>query len=83
MVLSCIFNSVAIWMGLMQSYPPYPIQAGLGPVKKAAPAFGCKREDFCYPEINITNGSRPTQFITDITDHGDRSNAEFPLGANN
>ncbi|MBX9685840.1 MAG: hypothetical protein K2X27_04005 [Candidatus Obscuribacterales bacterium] len=83
MLLASIFNSVAIWMGLMPNLPPYPFAAGIGEIKKASPTFGCKREDFCYPEIHFTNGNRPITFITDITETGSDRGAEFPLGANN
>jgi len=83
LIVSCIFNSIAMWMGIIPSYRPYPYPTGIAEVKTSTPAFGCKRDDFAYPEIHFTDGTRPTMFITDITDKGDRSNAEFPLGANN
>ena len=83
LVLSCIFNSVGIWLGVLPDLPPYPYGSSLGEVSTASPQFGTKREDFCYPEINFTNGKRPTSYITEITETGDRGAAEFPLGANN
>jgi hypothetical protein len=83
LVLSCIFNSVSIWMGESPNLPPYPYGAGIKEVKTSAPHFGCKREDSCIPEIEFNGSARPSYFITDITEKGDRSNAEFPLGANN
>ena len=83
LVLSCLINSVSIWLGVQPDLPPYPFASGIKEIKSSAPNFGCKREDCCIPEIHYTNGSRSSFFITDITDKGDRSNAEFPLGANN
>lgn len=83
LLLSCIFNSVAFHFGLMQNMPPYPLGSNISEVKSSSPNFGCKRDDFCYPEINITNGKKPSSYITDITETGDRSSAEFPFGANN
>lgn len=83
LILSCIFNSIGMWMGVLPEMPPYPYGSTITDVKTSAPSFGCKRDDFCYPEMNLTNGKRATNFITDITENGDRSSAEFPLGANN
>jgi hypothetical protein len=83
LVLSCIFSSIGIMLGQEANFPPYPVPAGIKEVKSSAPHFGCKRDENSIPEIDYTNGARPTFFITDVTDKGDRSNAEFPLGANN
>lgn len=84
LMLSCLFNSVAIWMGLLPSYPPYPygscIKDKIGEVK-----LGTKRQDDqIYPEIDITSrGARPSGFITEVNDTTERCSAEFPLAANN
>jgi hypothetical protein len=83
LVLSCIFFSVASSMGILANMPPYPYPTRIGEVTSAVPGFGCKREDCCIPELELTNGIRPTMYITDVTDKGDRTNAEFPWGANN
>lgn len=82
-VLSCIFNSVGIWLGVLPDLPPYPYGSSISEIKNSGSEFGTKREDFCYPEINLTNGKRPSCYITEITEKGDRGAAEFPLGANN
>lgn len=80
LVVSCIFNSIATWMGLFPNLPPYPYGVSIGEVKESA--FGSKREESSMPELNFTTGVRPTMYIKEITE-GDRTNAEFPLGANN
>lgn len=83
LIISCIFNSIAVNMGIMGSLPPYPWPAGVGELKTGDAAFGTKREDFAYPEINLTSKARPIVFMTEISDGGTDRTAEFPLGANN
>ncbi len=83
LVLSCIFNSIGICLGMQNDLPPYPTGSSISEVKESVPSFGCKRDDFCYPEMNLTAGKRPTAYITEINDSGDRGQAEFPWAANN
>lgn len=80
LVLSSIFNSVAIWMGIFPNQPPYPVGCAINSVNPSK--FGCKRDEFAICEYAYTKASRPTCYITDITE-GERTFVEFPLGGVN
>lgn len=81
LVLSCLFNSVAIWMGILQYFPPYPIGSAMDEVKEGI--NGCKRDDFSLPEVEVTRRKKASGLITDIYDHNERGTGEFPYWTNN
>ncbi len=81
LVVICIFNSIGIMFGQVQGYLPYPWPVGINDAKESG--FGTKRDEIIYPEINFADKTRSVMYMTTIDDGKDRSNAEFPLGANN
>lgn len=81
MVVMCVLNSIGAMFGQVPSYPPYPWPIGISEVKDTK--FGTKRDEPNYPEINYVDQSRNSAYMTDIVDGMDRSNADFPLSANN
>lgn len=82
LVVLCVLNSLGIMFGQVQGYQPYPWPVGVNESIKES-GFGTKRDEIIYPEINFVDKSRSVLFMTTIDDGKDRSNAEFPLGANN
>ena len=81
MVLSCLFNSVGIWMDILPNYPEYPIGTRVDEMKEGP--TGLSREDMSFPEIGITNQIKENGFIIRIDDKGERGASEFPFSANN
>ena len=80
MVISCIFNSVGVMLGVYPNYPPYPMGSRVGDL--SAGKTGVKRDEMNMPEIDITNAVRPNGYIYEVNDSGERSQADFPFGAN-
>lgn len=75
LLVSCLLNSLG------PGYQPYPYPVGLSNVTESA--FGLKRSEGNIPEVNYTDGSRATRFMTKIDDTSEDREAEWPLGANN
>ena len=75
LVVSCILNSLGV------QYQPYPYPVGLNGVSEGG--LGVKRGEGNIPEVNYTDGDRPTKFITKVDAGGEDRDAEWPLGANN
>lgn len=81
LVVSCIFNSIGIWMGVLPNYPPYPWGSRVAGVSDGG-TQGVQREEQNYPEVDVTNGTKPEGFIYQVVDSKDRSQATYPYGAN-
>jgi hypothetical protein len=75
LVVSCVLSSLG------PGYQPYPYPVGLNDVSESS--FGLKRTEGNIPEVNYTDASRPTKFMTRVDEGSDNREAEWPLGANN
>jgi len=75
LVVSCILNSLGV------QYEPYPYPVGLNDVSEGG--LGVKRSEGNIPEVQYTDGARPTKFMTKVEAAGEDRDADWPLGANN
>ena len=75
LVVSCILNSLGV------QYEPYPYPTGLSDTSEGG--LGVKRGEGNIPEVNYTDGARPSRFITKVEGTNEDRDADWPLGANN
>ena len=78
---SCVIVSIAQVCGVAPAYAPYPWATNIKDIK--ASSFGLKRDDFSIPEINYSDISRNSMYMTQIGEGTDERNVEFPYAAAN